>query len=45
MSIFWNEYNSSSLIEKENKIEKDIIIKSVNNNIIFLYVEKILINA
>jgi hypothetical protein len=45
MSIFCNEYNSSSLIEKENKIEKDIIIKSVNNNIIFLYVEKILINA
>ncbi len=45
MSIFWNEYNSSSLIEKENKIEKDIIIKSVNNNIIFLYIEKILINV
>jgi hypothetical protein len=45
MSTFCNEYNSSSLIEKENKIEKDIIIKSVNNNIIFLYVEKILINA
>jgi hypothetical protein len=45
MSIFWNEYNSSSLIEKENRIEKDIIIKSVNNNIIFLYIEKILINV
>ena len=45
MSIFWNEYNSSSLIEKENKIEKDIIIKSVNNNINFLYIEKILINV
>lgn len=45
MSIFWNEYNSSSLIEKENRIEKDIIIKSVNNNIIFLYIEIILINV
>ena len=45
MSIFWNEYNSSSLIEKENRIEKDIIIKSVNNNIIFLYIEKILVNV
>ena len=45
MSIFWNEYNSSSLIEKENRIEKDIIIKSVNNNIIFLYIEKNLINV